>query len=106
LLSSRFVSLYLNLDVIRQYFESFSVGSTLDNLNSELLQSMPVIVPPCEEQEKIADDVEAEVARHEQLADLMRRQVNAMTARRDALITSAVTGQLDPTSYRSEALAR
>lgn len=104
-LSSRFLSLYLNLDVIRQYFESFSVGSTLSNLNSELLLSMPVVIPPHQEQESIADEVEEEAARHEELADLMSRQVDLMIERRDALITAAVTGQLDPSSYRASALA-
>jgi type I restriction enzyme S subunit len=103
-LSSRFLSLYLNLDVIRQYFESFSVGSTLDNLNSELLLGMPVVVPPPREQERIADEVEKEVASHEQLLDLMRRHVDLVLERREALITSAVTGQLDPTSYTASAL--
>ena len=34
------------------------------------------------------------------LLDRIDQQLNLLTERRDALITAAVTGQLDPSSYR------
>jgi type I restriction enzyme S subunit len=105
-LTPRFLALYLSLDLMRQYFKSFSVGSTLDNLNSELLLTMPVLVPPYADQERITEVVDAAVAHHTHLTNKMSLQAALMTERRDALITEAVTGQVALDSYHSSMVAK
>jgi len=72
-----------------------SVGSTMDNLNSEILLACPVLVPELIQQRLIITEVESTQRSHRAAQAALRQQIDLLVEHRQALITAAVTGELD-----------
>lgn len=89
-----YLKLLLETAPIRAYFSISSVGSTMENLNSEIVLDAPILLPPPREQRRIVGEVAAERARASAISGPMNRQVALLRERRQALITAAVTGEL------------
>jgi type I restriction enzyme S subunit len=64
-------------------------------IGEEAILSLKVPVPPDEVQHQIADAIDSHCLHCEKLRDASFRQTNLLQERRQALITAAVTGQLD-----------
>lgn len=90
-----YLSRFLSLNVMRQYFESFSVGAIMDSLSSATLLAMPMLVPPVGEQATISTFIDTETARFDSLVAEAQRAITLLRERRTALISAAVTGQID-----------
>ena len=90
-----YLSRFLSLDVMRQYFESLSIGSVMDSLSSATLLAMPMIVPPVAEQDEISIFISEESAKFDALTAEAQRAIDLLQERRTALISAAVTGQID-----------
>ncbi|MEZ6081896.1 MAG: restriction endonuclease subunit S [Pirellulaceae bacterium] len=90
-----YLSLFLSLDVLRQYFESFSIGTVMDSLSSETLLAMPLVVPPINEQLFIVQFVATQSAVIDSLVAAAKLAVDLLQERRTALISAAVTGKID-----------
>lgn len=86
LLSMRGVADYLSLN---------SVGSTMENLNTKILGSIPVVVPPLSEQSGIARFASLETDRWRQIVERVESAIAVLSEYRSSLITSAVTGKID-----------
>jgi type I restriction enzyme, S subunit len=85
---------YIQLPILRQYFGLMSVGSTMENLNTDIVLGMPVVVAPREKQDEIAqacDELEATTAVK---IGKINTQIGFLGERRDAVIAAAVTGRL------------
>ena len=54
LVNSTFLSYFFGLESFKSYIRSIAVGATMPSLNTELLSTVPVIVPAMEEQKVIA----------------------------------------------------
>ncbi len=54
-----FASYYLELPNIRNWIVDRAVGSTMPNLNTSILSALPFIIPPIEEQRRIAEILSA-----------------------------------------------
>lgn len=61
--------------------------------------SLPVFLPPMDEQQEIALKVDGELARLRNVADAINASIDRLKEYRSALITAAVTGQIDVTTY-------
>ena len=72
-----------------------SVGSTMDNLNTEILGGCHVPIPSLEEQRTIVDHVDRETIKIDAIRAATRRTITLLNERRAALISDAVTGQLE-----------
>jgi type I restriction enzyme S subunit len=72
-----------------------SVGSTMDNLNTEILGSCQLAMPPLAEQRAIVAHIAAETGKLDALRSATERTVALLKERRAALIAAAVTGQID-----------
>ncbi|MCO8308730.1 restriction endonuclease subunit S [Streptomyces sp. RKCA744] len=83
------------LRAMRQYFESVQVGTTNVTVFMPDLNAIKVPLPPLNEQELIVQSIRAQTARIDALAENFDRQVRLLAERRQALITAAVTGQID-----------
>ncbi|WP_447925131.1 restriction endonuclease subunit S [Georgenia muralis] len=70
---------------------------TMESLRRPLLTSFPVVVPPIDEQLEILEYVERETAKIDGLLAKAERFIELARERRAALITAAVTGQIDLT---------
>jgi type I restriction enzyme S subunit len=94
-LDPAFLRHYLELPILRQYFGLMSVGSTMENLNSDIVLGMPVLVPSKAEQQQIAAACSAITTETARRVDVLQRQLNLLDERRDVLVFDAVTGCLD-----------
>ena len=95
LVRSGYLSMLLSSAPLRGYFDTASVGSTMDNLSAETLLAAPVLVPPPERQADIEVAVRVARGHADGVIELMSRQIELLLERRHVLITKALTGQLD-----------
>ena len=72
-----------------------AMGSTHKTIYVPDLQMLRVPLPTLEEQRQIVERIREQNARIDQLVDTVQRQLQLLTERRQALITAAVTGQID-----------
>jgi type I restriction enzyme, S subunit len=73
----------------------FGRGGQQDALNCEIIGAFPVPVPPPTEQDRINIWLTAEVGSLDRMRIALRDSVSLLREYRQALITAAVTGQLD-----------
>lgn len=94
-LDPKYLVLLLRTPALRAYFSLASVGSTMENLNAEIVLGAPILVPPADEQGEIVEFAARSAETHGAAAVRLERQVDLLRERRETLITTAVTGQLD-----------
>ncbi len=75
--------------------ELHAVGTTMLNLNPTIVGRMFVPIPPPAEQVAIADYLEVETKKLDQLAEMVGAAVERLQEYRAALITATVTGKID-----------
>ncbi|MBB6174340.1 restriction endonuclease S subunit [Nocardiopsis mwathae] len=80
---------------MRQYFESVQVGTTNVTVFMPDLQSIKIPLPSTTEQNSIVKRIGAITDNIDLLAARFDSQVSLLAERRQALITAAVTGQID-----------
>ena len=72
-----------------------AMGSTHQTIYLPDIQSIRIPLPPLEEQDHLVEWIWARLRRIDAAVDAIRRQIAHLTERRQALITAAVTGQLE-----------
>lgn len=77
---------------------SMSGGDLRDGLNLQLLGDIPVPLPSPQEQRTIVDFLDRETARIDELIHKHERLIELLAEKRQAIITQAVTKNLDPTA--------
>lgn len=92
---SAFFASYLQTEFIRDYLKLESVGSTMDNLNTEILSKIPIPLPPLPEQQAIADYLDAQCAAMDSQRKNLEKSIELLREYRASLITHAVTGKID-----------
>ena len=68
----------------------------MDNLNTEMLGRFQIPLPPIPEQNGILDYLSVIREESGALEQTLSRSITLLKERRSALITAAVTGQIDP----------
>lgn len=90
-----FIWRYLTTDLIKQYLRLQSVGSTMENLNTQILSLVPVLVPNATEQAAICRAISEQLTALSALEIEASKGVQLLQEGRTALISAAVTGQID-----------
>lgn len=72
-----------------------SVGSTMDNLNAGIVSALRIPLPPIGEQLRIVAHLDEQTSKIDALITVTGRFIELARERRSALITAAVTGQID-----------
>lgn len=75
--------------------ERIKQGAGQPNLNTEIVRGLKVALPPIGEQQELITSVELHLARFSILMEKATRSVHLLMEHRSALITAAVTGQID-----------
>lgn len=96
-----YVQLLISQRGSRDWLQLQSVGSTMDNLNERILGQLPVVAPSAAEQRRLLEFLEPGTIETAALVDKARRSIRLLSERRSALITAAVTGQIDVRTYRA-----
>src|SRR5690606_36584639 len=86
--------------VIRDARESSATGasSSMINLTNQDVKSWPLPMPPPSEQQAVVKVLEGVRDSQHRLELSLQTQIGLLRERRQALITAAVTGQLDVTT--------
>jgi type I restriction enzyme S subunit len=93
---------------VRDWLELQAVGTTMQNLNPRIVGSMPIQVPPIEYQRRCIGKIENLRAGTENTSRTLQRAIELIAEYRSALITAAVTGQIDVqkrADFKSDILA-
>jgi type I restriction enzyme S subunit len=80
-------------------------GATMDGLNMQILGDLPLPVPPRVEQEAILDQLHRSLASFDAMSSSVEESILLLKERRSALISAAVTGQIDVRGLVTEACA-
>jgi len=94
-LDCRFSKHYFSNPQIRTFFAREMVLITRASLSQDLLKRLPVLVPPESEQLEISDYLDKRSAAFDDLTAEAQRAIDLLQERRAALISAAVTGQID-----------
>jgi type I restriction enzyme S subunit len=89
----------------KAYLEAESYGGTKVQLSLDDIKSFPVAVPPINEQQDLVTYIEEALFRVERLAIDSEKNIALLQERRSALISAAVTGQIDVRGLVPEAVA-
>jgi type I restriction enzyme S subunit len=79
----------------RTFVQNLSQGSTVSHLNMSEIGNMPIALPPLEEQLSINEYTREEGRKFHELIRQAHSSINLLQERRSALISAAVTGQID-----------
>lgn len=90
----KYINTVLSLRGIKELLELESVGSTLDNLNTEIVGSIYLPVPPLAEQLEIVKHLSHETERLNELTGAIQETIELLQERRSALIAAAVMGKI------------
>jgi len=98
---SAYVAEVLATSAARHYFRTQSVGSTMDNLNTEILMSVPLRIPSVTEQGRILGVLARVAAEMHATKNDLTESIDLLAEYKSSLITAAVTGELDVTTAGS-----
>ena len=90
-----FVAGVLQGPIGKRSVELYAKGAAQPGLNLEHVRIFPVTVPPIDEQRQIAAFIHRETSRLDALTAEAERGIELLQERRTALISAAVTGQID-----------
>lgn len=90
-----FLSLRLSAKGAKDWFVLESVGSTMENLNTEIIGEIPVAAPNVDEQRRIAEEIAAVSCRVDIIIVKNQEAIEKLREYRTALISAAVTGKID-----------
>lgn len=79
----------------RMVFADIATGANIFHLSAERVAAIKVPLPPPVEQKEIATFLDHETERIDTLKQKLQRQIELLTEKCQALITAAVTGELD-----------
>jgi type I restriction enzyme S subunit len=94
-LSPEYLEYVLNSDYVRERVSEHAVGSIQAHFNVGAMKQIPVPSISRAQQDTIVHSLDEKVGRIDQLLGMIKTQETLLAERRSALITAAVTGQID-----------
>jgi type I restriction enzyme, S subunit len=91
----QFLEYVINSDWTQKHVEEYSVGTIQSHFNVGAMKQVPIPLPPLGRQAEVVEKLRAERAIVDELKERLTRQIDLLTEHRQALITTAVTGELD-----------
>lgn len=92
---ANFVSLWMSTIFVQNHIWLNAVQAAQPNLSMEDLGNLPMVIPPVEEALAIVEDLKIQVGRLSDIIEKTNHSVVLLQEHRSALITAAVTGQID-----------
>ncbi|MFG3693809.1 restriction endonuclease subunit S [Stutzerimonas stutzeri] len=86
---------FINSQPSQNYFSLVAQGTTMEGINMALIGELAVAVPPLSEQDEILLTQQARTALLEKQVQSVANAIERLQEYRKALITAAVTGQID-----------
>lgn len=92
---SGYLAYVLNSDWTQKHVARYSVGTIQSHFNVAALRELPIPVPPRQVQEEVVRELREKSVRLEETQQRLRSQMKLLKEHRQALITAAVTGELE-----------
>jgi type I restriction enzyme S subunit len=89
------------LQAYRAEIVALGVGGGQPNISQDLVKSIYMPIPPIDEQRAINERVDGQIRHIEDLKWKTAVAIRLVKERRSALVTAAVTGQIDVSTYKS-----
>jgi type I restriction enzyme S subunit len=93
--NSEFLIMVLSAKGVAEYLSLMSVGSTMENLNTGILQRLPLSIPPVDEQQQIVEYIHKVNLQTNQAIAKTEKEIELIQEYRTTLISDAVTGKID-----------
>ena len=90
-----FLFRFIQTDKTSGYFEAYTNGITRYGMRTSVPENLFVPYPKKEEQKQIENFLDKETKQFDELISKSQSQVNLLQEKRQAIITSAVTGKID-----------
>lgn len=94
-IDSRFVMRLLCSRAFEAHFAPDTTGVSVPHISGEQILNFVIPVPPLDEQQRICEFIESELAKLDALNYESERAIALLKERRSALISAAVTGKID-----------
>ena len=94
-INPEFVIQALQVQWVGEYLSHVSVGATMNNLNTGILKSIPIFMPPLQEQGNILGRITRQTSAIDVAMTSTRQMIGLLQEYRTRLIADVVTGQLD-----------
>ena len=104
-MSSDYLVRLLRTKALKDYFDMQSVGSTMSNLNTDILLAMPILLPPASQQQVIVSEAKHIEEGRSGLLREIEAQIELLQERKRSLITAAVTGEFDVSTASGRGVA-
>ena len=98
----QFLEYVINSDWTRKHIEANSVGTIQSHFNVASLRELRVPVPGLAVQEAVVRRLDTEADRGERLERALTTQLDLLAEYREALITAAVTGEIDVDTFDTD----
>jgi len=85
----------------RSEITALGVGGGQPNISQDLVRALLIPIPPLDEQQSIKKHLDTELLHIDKLRSRVNNAIKLAKEHRSALITAAVTGQIDVSTYRS-----
>ncbi len=92
--------LYYVLRAMKSEFQRLMIGSTHKTIYMPDIRSFRTPLPPVEEQDEIVRRLDASIDKYRRVHVRILESIERLTELRSSLITAAVTGQINPATYR------
>ncbi len=92
-----YTKFFLHSQSYWQWVEGSFIRSTIQNISAEKYANLWLPLPPADEQAAIVDTITEGVVEIDRSVDLVRKAIDQLTEYRAAIITKAVTGELEVT---------
>lgn len=99
---SRWLCYAMNSRMVRLQVEVVQYGAAQEQFNISHAIDFWIATPPIQEQQRIADRLDVEIGKIEKHRSLCHNSIQLLVERRSALISAAVTGQIDVRGLASE----
>lgn len=92
---ARYIGWFLNSDISKTQYKMGSEGALQQHFNVETSKEVVLSLPPAHEQREISAYIDAAMIAHDRQRGMVEESVAKLSEYRSALITSAVTGQIE-----------
>jgi type I restriction enzyme S subunit len=91
----KFLEFVLNSDWTQKHIDQFSVGTIQSHFNVGAMKEVPLSLPAPENQLQVVERLNSATQQAAELTSRLARQIELLVEHRQALITAAVTGELE-----------
>lgn len=103
ILESRYAIYSIYGGAARNFIEMHSLGSTVTHFNMSEIAMIPMLAPPIDEQISIAEYLDKQASKIDQMMSKVESAIARLTEYRSALITAATTGKIDVRDWQNPA---